>query len=73
MINLGLYLENNDGKRAFVGDEIKLDLLVQGLANKDETYRITDIRADGTVIFDGFIGQHISGINNFRVVNKRRV
>lgn len=28
MINLGLYIENSKGQRAFVGDEVKLDLLI---------------------------------------------
>lgn len=73
MISLALHIENNEGQRAFIGDEIKLDLLVQGWMNREGTYRITEIRPDGTVMLDNCIGQHISGITNFRVVNRRRV
>ena len=70
MINFGLYIENSKGKRAFVGDEVKLELLVQGWMNKNKAYRITDIRVDGTVMLDDCIGQHISGIKDFIIVNK---
>lgn len=28
---------------------------------KNKPYEISDIRPDGTVVLDGYIGQHISG------------
>lgn len=68
MINLGLYIENSKGQRAFVGDEVKLDLLVQGWMSKDKAYKITDIRVSGEVMLDGCIGQHINGIKDFKVI-----
>ena len=72
MISLGLHLENSKGKRAHIGDEVKLDLLVPSIKDKDHTYRITNILSDGIVEFDGHIGQHINGINDFRIVSRER-
>lgn len=71
MVNLGLHLENSKGKRANIGDEIKIDLFVPNI-NKDHTYRITNIKSDGLVEFDGVIMQHISGIKDFRVISRER-
>lgn len=68
MVNLGLYIINSKGQKAFIGNYVKLKLSVQGWMGKDKTYEISDIRPDGTVILDGYIGQHISGIVDFSLV-----
>lgn len=70
MINLGLHIINSKGQKAFVGDKIKLDLLVQGWINKEEVYTITKIDLDGTITLNNYIGQHISGIKDFRVISR---
>lgn len=66
MISLGLYISNSKNQKAFVGDTIKLDLEVQDWMI-NEFYTITDIRPDGTVILNNCIGQHISGIKDFKI------
>lgn len=53
MVNLGLYTINSKGQKAFIGDSVKLKLLVQGWMSKNKPYKITDIRPDGTVMLDG--------------------
>lgn len=68
MVNLGLYIINSKGQKAFIDDSVKLKLLVQGWMSKNKPYKITDIKPDGTVMFDGYIGQHISGIVDFSLV-----
>lgn len=68
MVNLGLYIINSKGQKAFIGDSVKLKLLVQVWMSKNKPYKITDIRPDGTVMLDGYIGQHISGIVDFSLV-----
>ena len=68
MVNLGLYITNSKGQKAFIGDSVKLRLLVQGWMSKNKPYKITDIRPDDTVMLDGYIGQHISGIVDFSLV-----
>lgn len=72
MIRLEAHIVNSKGQKAFIGDKIKLDLWVQGWMNKEEVYAITEIRVDGTVMLNTCIGQHISGIKDFQVVNKQR-
>lgn len=56
MINLGLHIINSKGQKAFVGDEIKLDLLVQGWMSKEKVYTVTKIDLDGTVTLNNYIG-----------------
>lgn len=68
MVNLGLYIINSKGQKAFIGNYVKLKLLVHGWMSKNKPYKITDIRPDGTVMLDGYIGQHISGIVDFSLV-----
>lgn len=68
MVGLCYAVVNSKGQKAFVGDKVKLDLLVQGWMSNKQVYTITDIRIDGTVILDNYIGQHISGIKNFEIV-----
>lgn len=71
MVSLGLFIQNSKDKKAFIGDEIKLDLLVQGgWLQRDKVYAIKDIRLDGTVVFNDDICQPISGINDFRVISR---
>lgn len=72
MVNLGLHIENSKGKRANIGDEIKIDLLVPSVKDKEHTYRITNIKSDGIVVLDGIIMQPISGIKDFRVISRER-
>lgn len=36
--------------------------------SKDKTYKITDIKISGEIMLDGFIGQYISGIKDFKVI-----
>lgn len=68
MVGLCYAVVNSKGQKAFVGDKVKLDLLVQGWMSSNQVYTITDIRIDGTVMLDNYIGQHISGIKNFEIV-----
>lgn len=72
MVNLGIHIVNSAGQKAFVGDEIKLDLLVQGWIDKNRVYTITDIRIDGTIMLNNYMGQHISGIKDFQIVSSWR-
>ena len=45
-------------------------MLVQGWVSKEKVYTVTKIDLDGTVTLNNYIGQHISGIKDFRVISR---
>lgn len=67
MVQLGLFIKNKRGAKAFVGDKVKLNLLVQGWMSKEQAYQITEIKPEGTIQFNYSICQHISGIEDFSI------
>ena len=72
MVNLGIHLVNSKGQKAHIGDEVKLTLNVPSVITKDWTYRITNIRQDGSVMFYNCVWQNICEIDDFRIVSRQR-
>jgi hypothetical protein len=70
MVQIGMevYIHNELGQKAKVGDKVYLELMVQGWIDKDRPYTITEIRPDGTVVLNDCICQHSMGIVNFKKV-----
>lgn len=66
MVQLGLCIKNEHGETATVGDVIKPTLEVYNWVSKNQYVTITDISVDGTLMLDGYICQHISGIIDFK-------
>lgn len=66
MVQLGLYLVNSKGQKAFPGDKIKLTFIKSnGWLVDNVPYIITEIRYDGYVIFAGGVHQRIIDIKDF--------
>lgn len=68
MVTLKLCIVNSKNEEAVVGDTVIPYLYVQSILKFDKPHVISEIRADGTVVFDECLCQHISGINDFVVV-----
>lgn len=67
MVKLGIHIVNSKGQKAFVGNKVNLDLLVQGWMT-DDYYKITEIRPDGCVVLNNCICQNICGIRDFKII-----
>lgn len=68
MIKVIQYIENTNGERAYVGDIIKMDLMVTtGFGNTGE---IIAIENDRISFKSQDIWQPISGINDFTIIKR---